>query len=106
MIAAGSDTTSVFIQSFILLLQAHPEVQRKAQQEIDNVIGADRMPVIDDIKKLPYVQAVINEVGSTRPPSSCSDGIIDPSTSTCYPTFCPPCYNRRYSGIRPIKFST
>ena len=62
MIAAGSDTTSVFIQSLVLLLHAHPEVQRKAQQEIDNVIGLDRMPVIDDIKRLPYVQAVINEV--------------------------------------------
>lgn len=42
------------------------EVQQKAQQEIDNVIGLDRMPVIDDIEMLPYVQAIINKVGSTR----------------------------------------
>ncbi|KIM35572.1 hypothetical protein M413DRAFT_32429 [Hebeloma cylindrosporum] len=67
MIAAGSDTTSVFIQSLILFLQVHPEVQRKAQQEIDSVIGLDRMPVMDDIKRLPYVQAVIYENHRLRP---------------------------------------
>lgn len=68
MIAGGPDTTSIFIQSLFLFLQTHPdsEVQQKAQQEIDNVIGLDRMPVIDDIEMLPYVQATINEVGSTR----------------------------------------
>ena len=39
------------------------EVQQEAQQEIDNVICLDRMPVIDDIERLPYVQAIINGVG-------------------------------------------
>ena len=41
------------------------EVQQEAQQDIDNVICLDRMPVIDDIERLPYVQAIINGVGST-----------------------------------------
>ena len=63
MIAGGFDTTSIFIQSLFLFLQTHPEIQQKAQQEIDKVIGLDR---IEDIERLPYVQAVINEVGSTR----------------------------------------
>lgn len=39
----------------------YPEVQRKAQQEIDRVIGADRVPDFDDRDALPYVDAVWKE---------------------------------------------
>lgn len=63
MIEGGSDTTSSFIQSLILALVAYPEVQKKAQEEIDRVIGSDRAPVLDDIENLPYCQAIILEVG-------------------------------------------
>lgn len=62
LIEAGSDTTSAIIQSLILLLLANPEVQRKAQKEIDAVVGPDRMPTLGDIERLPYVQAIIHEV--------------------------------------------
>ena len=66
LIEAGSDTTAAFLQSFILLLVAHPEVQAKAQREIDEVIGAERMPTLEDFAKLPYLRAVVNEVSSLR----------------------------------------
>ena len=62
MIEAGSDTTAAFLQSFILLLVAHPEVQAKAQREIDEVVGTDRMPTLNDFAKLPYLRAVVSEV--------------------------------------------
>lgn len=32
----------------------HPEVQRKAQAEIDAVIGNDRLPNFEDREDLPY----------------------------------------------------
>ena len=64
LIEAGSDTTAAFLQSFILLLVAHPEVQAKAQREIDEVVGAERMPTLDDFAKLPYLRAVVSEVRS------------------------------------------
>ncbi len=38
-----------------------PDVQKKAQAEIDNVIGQDRLPTISDRESLPYVEAVFKE---------------------------------------------
>ena len=58
----GSDTSSATLQSAVLVLACHPEVQKKAQEEIDNVIGSDRTPQWDDLPNLPYTQAVIKEV--------------------------------------------
>lgn len=40
----------------------YPDVQRKAQAELDAVIGQDRLPRISDMKSLPYVNALISEV--------------------------------------------
>ena len=40
----------------------HPEIQRKAQAEIDRVIGDDRFPTLADRANLPYVDAVAKEV--------------------------------------------
>ena len=40
----------------------YPEVQRKAQAEIDHVIGKSRLPVHSDENSLPYLQAVLKEV--------------------------------------------
>ena len=39
-----------------------PEVMRKAQAEIDAVVGRDRMPTFDDRKNLPYIRAMLKEV--------------------------------------------
>nr|BAK09482.1 cytochrome P450 [Postia placenta] len=67
LIEAGSDTTSAFIQTLVLLLVAHPQVQRKAQVELDAVVGTDRMPILEDLEDLPYVRAVILETHRYRP---------------------------------------
>ena len=40
----------------------YPEVQRKAQAEIDKIIGKSRLPDFSDESALPYVQAVLKEV--------------------------------------------
>jgi cytochrome P450 len=40
----------------------YPEVQRKAQAEIDQVVGNSRLPDFSDEAALPYVQAVLKEV--------------------------------------------
>ena len=40
----------------------YPEAMRKAQAEIDAVVGRSRLPNFDDRKDLPYVQAMIREV--------------------------------------------
>ena len=39
----------------------YPEVQKKAQAEIDAVIGPDRLPNFEDRPFLPYINAVVKE---------------------------------------------
>jgi cytochrome P450 len=39
----------------------YPDVQRKAQAEIDQIVGNSRLPKISDEGGLPYVQAVLKE---------------------------------------------
>lgn len=63
LIEGGADTTSAFLQTLILALVNFPDVQVRAHEELDRVIGGERSPQLDDIERLPYVQAIIKEVG-------------------------------------------
>ena len=63
----GTDTTVSANSSFFLLMSLHPEVQRKAQEEIDRVVGHDRLPNAQDRKDLPYVNAIMKEVSRLNP---------------------------------------
>ena len=38
-----------------------PEVQKKAQAQLDAVVGPDRLPDFDDRAALPYVDAILRE---------------------------------------------
>jgi hypothetical protein len=44
-----------------------PEVQAKAQEEIDHVVGSNRLPEMADLVHLPYVNALIKETHRFRP---------------------------------------
>lgn len=63
---AGSDTTASVLLTFVLAMSSHPEVLKKAQEEIDNVCGQDRSPNWDDCQKLTYMSAIISEVSLSR----------------------------------------
>lgn len=39
----------------------HPQAQKRAQDEIDKVIGSDRLPSFADMPNLPYVSACVKE---------------------------------------------
>ncbi|ESK85932.1 cytochrome p450 [Moniliophthora roreri MCA 2997] len=67
LLEGGSDTTTSFLRNLVLLLTAFPRAQQKAQEEIDRVVGRDRIPTLADIKDLPYVQALIKEIHRFRP---------------------------------------
>ncbi|KZT25427.1 cytochrome P450 [Neolentinus lepideus HHB14362 ss-1] len=69
VLEAGSDTTASTMQSFILFMLAHPHVLKKVRDEIDRVVGEDRMPNFDDEKDLPYFVACIKETLRRRPPT-------------------------------------
>lgn len=54
--------TVTVVQDFILAMMEHPEVLRKAQEEIDRVVGPGRLPTFSDRPQLPYVDCVMSEV--------------------------------------------
>ncbi|KAH8997178.1 cytochrome P450 [Lactarius hatsudake] len=62
MYLGGADTTVSALQTFVLAMTLYPEVQRKAQTEIDQLVGNSRLPEFWDQDGLPYVDAVLKEV--------------------------------------------
>ncbi|XP_053109087.1 cytochrome P450 2D14-like isoform X2 [Hemicordylus capensis] len=59
---AGAETTSNTLLWGLFYMVLHPEIQQKVQEEIDNVIGRARPPMMEDQQKLPYTNAVIHEI--------------------------------------------
>jgi len=45
----------------------HPEAQTKAQNEIDYVVGLERLPTMEDRPKLDYIERLIQEILRWRP---------------------------------------
>lgn len=64
MYGGGADTTVSALSAFALAMILFPEVQKKAQDEIDHVIGANprRLPQFEDEERLPYVSAAAKEL--------------------------------------------
>ncbi|KAH9937586.1 cytochrome P450 [Fomitopsis serialis] len=60
--AAGADTSVGAILAFFLAMMCYPEKQKKAQDEIDSIIGNDKLPSVADLDRLPYVKALCWEV--------------------------------------------
>ncbi|KAI1775377.1 putative cytochrome P450 oxidoreductase OrdA-like protein [Hypoxylon cercidicola] len=60
--AGGIDTTVSSLRWFFVAMMIYPEVQRRAQQEIDSAVGRDRLPDFADRENLPYIDAVLKEV--------------------------------------------
>ncbi|CAL1262528.1 unnamed protein product [Larinioides sclopetarius] len=59
---AGSETVRLSLEWLILTMATYQDVQKKVQQEIDNVIGSERMPSWDDHSKMPITEATIMEL--------------------------------------------
>jgi cytochrome P450 len=50
------------MKSFFLALTLFPQVQRRAQAELDIVVGRDRLPTLNDRPQLPYIEALCKEL--------------------------------------------
>ncbi|KAJ5640708.1 hypothetical protein N7528_000333 [Penicillium herquei] len=67
LMEGGSDTTSSTLLAFVLAMASHPNVLRKAQEELDRVCGNTRSPGFYDLPKLEYMRACMNETLRWRP---------------------------------------
>ncbi|KAJ3565313.1 hypothetical protein NP233_g7709 [Leucocoprinus birnbaumii] len=60
--AAGAESSVSSLSSFFLAMVLHPDVQKKAREELDRVVGRGRLPDFTDRDSLPYISAVTKEV--------------------------------------------
>ncbi|XP_006457680.1 hypothetical protein AGABI2DRAFT_213191 [Agaricus bisporus var. bisporus H97] len=67
-LSAGTDTVLSVLECFFFAMALHPEKQHKAQEEIDHIIGLDRLPTFQDRESLVYVEAVYRETLRWLPP--------------------------------------
>jgi cytochrome P450 len=70
LMLAGAGTTGATINFFIMACCKFPETVRKAQAELDRVVGDKRYPTMEDEPNLPYVRAMIKENNRWRPISN------------------------------------
>ncbi|CAG8682538.1 14571_t:CDS:2 [Cetraspora pellucida] len=61
MFAAGTDTIAASLTWLTAALANNPQVQSKAHQELDQVVGQSRLPEISDEPNIPYIRAIIKE---------------------------------------------
>ncbi|EKM77271.1 hypothetical protein AGABI1DRAFT_77713 [Agaricus bisporus var. burnettii JB137-S8] len=62
----GADTTVSTVTSFFMAMALYPDVQKKAQAELDRVLGG-RLPEFNDRPSLPYINALLKEAGRWQP---------------------------------------
>ncbi|KAI0764601.1 O-methylsterigmatocystin oxidoreductase [Trametes elegans] len=58
----GADTSVYSLYTFFLAMMQYPGAQRRAQEELDAVVGPGRLPDFSDRESLPYVSATVKEV--------------------------------------------
>ena len=61
MYGAGADTTVSALGTFVLGMLANPDAKRRAQAEIDAVIGKGQLPDFTDEPSLPYTTAIVKD---------------------------------------------
>lgn len=68
MIFRGTDTVAILLEWTMARMVLHPDIQAKAQQELDTWIGDSRQVRDSDISNLKYLQAIVKEVLRMHPP--------------------------------------
>ena len=61
LLIAGTDTSAQTVNWFLLLMANNPEIQARAHEELDRVVGRDALPTVDDRTRLPFVFACLAE---------------------------------------------
>ncbi|KAG0605005.1 hypothetical protein M758_9G025200 [Ceratodon purpureus] len=81
MLFAGAETQSSTIEWVMAYLLRHRDVMQRAQAEVDNVVGSERVVQETDLEHLPYLDAVVKEVMRVQP--SAPIGVNHESREEC-----------------------
>ncbi|KAL1938290.1 hypothetical protein VTO73DRAFT_11741 [Trametes versicolor] len=65
---AGVETSRGVLFTFMLAMTRNTDVLKKAQEEVDRVVGNERLPDFNDRESLPYINALLEEVYRWNPP--------------------------------------
>lgn len=68
MIFRGTDTVAILLEWILARMVLHPDIQTKAQIEIDNTVGTARLVSDADLPNLPYLHAIVKETLRMHPP--------------------------------------
>ena len=68
MLLAGSDASAASIEWTMSEVLRNPQVQKKLQNELEHVVGLERMVQESDLPSLIYLQAVVKEMLRLHPP--------------------------------------
>lgn len=68
MFVAGHETTANALAFALMLLGDHPDIDARAYEEIKNALNG-KAPTADDIRKLPYLEAIVKETMRLYPPA-------------------------------------
>ncbi|CUA77865.1 Cytochrome P450 1A1 [Rhizoctonia solani] len=63
----GTDTSATALLNFIAAMTLYPDVQEKAQLELDTVLGSGVLPTVSDRDRLPYINNLVLELLRWRP---------------------------------------
>ncbi len=69
ILEGSTDTSITTIEWALAELLKHPKFMKKAQDELDDVIGQDRVVDESDIPQLKYLQAIVKETFRLHPPA-------------------------------------
>ncbi|GKZ36943.1 hypothetical protein AbraIFM66950_008208 [Aspergillus brasiliensis] len=64
---AGVEIISSYLRLLLMTCPLYPDAVRKAQAELDTVVGSERLPTFDDMTHLPYLDAFLKELIRWRP---------------------------------------
>jgi cytochrome P450 len=59
--------TASALRVWSMAMSLYPDIQKRAQDEVDSVTGRERLPTLEDRLNLPFVDAVCKEVLRWRP---------------------------------------
>ncbi|TKW35701.1 hypothetical protein SEVIR_2G392300v4 [Setaria viridis] len=68
MIFRGTDTVAILMEWIMARMVLHPDIQAKAQAELDAVVGRGRGVADADVANLPYIQCIVKETLRMHPP--------------------------------------